>query len=71
MVVLIANPVAAVEPADLSLGGGGGGWSFDATEKCFMEKVNRARRRNGLNGLGFDKQVGVVARRHAKSMANN
>ena len=36
-----------------------------------MRKVNRVRRQHGLGGLGFDKQVGVVARRHAKSMANS
>ena len=36
-----------------------------------MRKINAARKRNGLGGLGFDKQLGVVARRHAKSMAAN
>lgn len=67
IVVLFTNSVSAA----LVASGGGGRWSFDRSEKCLMRKINRTRQRNGLGGLGFDKQVGVVARRHAKSMANN
>lgn len=36
-----------------------------------MRKINRARSRQGLRRLDWDKQIGVVARRHAKSMAAN
>ena len=36
-----------------------------------MRKINKARARQGLVRLERDRQVGVVARRHAKSMANN
>lgn len=71
MLLLSTNPVLGLETAGTTLGGGGGRWSFDQSEKCLMRKVNRTRRRFGKGGLGFDKQVGVVARRHAKGMANN
>ena len=36
-----------------------------------MRKINHMRRRHGLRGLSFDKQIGYVARRHAKQMASN
>ena len=49
----------------------GGGWRFNSTEQCLMRKINRSRRRHGLAGLNWDRQVGYVARRHARSMAAN
>lgn len=36
-----------------------------------MSKINRVRANQGLRRLRPDKQVGVVARRHAKQMAAN
>lgn len=36
-----------------------------------MNKINKVRRNKGMPALRPDKQVGVVARRHAKAMAAN
>jgi uncharacterized protein YkwD len=47
------------------------GWSFNDAEKCFMNKINRRRQRNGKGKLNVDKQLGYVARRHARSMARS
>ena len=49
----------------------GGGWRFNKSEQCLLRKINRARRHNGLSGLYWDRQVGYIARRHARSMAAN
>jgi len=46
-----------------------GGWSFNDAEKCFMNKINRRRKNNGKSALRMDKQLGYVARRHARTMA--
>ena len=59
----------AVEPA--VVGDVGSRWGFNRTERCIMNKINRMRRKHGRSALKWDKQVGVVARRHAKSMAAN
>lgn len=65
-------PAAAVELDDKSLSGDvGSRWGFNRQERCVMNKINRVRRNKGLSALRPDKQVGVVARRHAKSMAAN
>jgi len=66
--------VEAIESSERSLAtvaapGGGGRWEFNRAEKCLMRRINRARSRHGLRRLERDKQIGVVARRHAKSMA--
>lgn len=45
-------------------------YRFQKSEKCFMRKVNRVRAQNGQRRLNWDKQLGYVARRHAKTMAN-
>ena len=50
---------------------GGGGWGFNNAEECLMHKINKARARHGLRRLDWDRQVGDVARRHARSMAAN
>ena len=50
-------------------GSGGSRWSFTYAERCLMRKINDARSRRGLNRLTWDKQVGYVARRHAKTLA--
>lgn len=48
-----------------------GGYGFSSTEVCFMKKINRTRQSNGLNPLRWDKQMGYVARRHARQMASD
>ena len=48
-----------------------GGWSFNSAEKCFMKKINRRRQRNGKGSLNIDRQLGYVARRHARTMARS
>lgn len=55
----------------VQLGSGGGSWSFRHREKCFMRRINRIRSRHGLRKLRFDKQLGVVGRRHAKRIAKS
>ena len=72
--VLIVHviPAGAVEPDMGRVAGDlGGRWGFNKQERCIMNKINRVRRNKGLRALRADKQVGVVARRHAKSMAAN
>jgi uncharacterized protein YkwD len=44
-------------------------WSFTRLERCFLHRVNGARSRRGLRRLKWDRQVGYVARRHARRMA--
>lgn len=46
-----------------------GSYGFSGAERCLMHKVNHARRRHGLRRLRHDKQIGYVARRHARNMA--
>lgn len=49
----------------------GGSFRWNKPERCFMKKINQARANNGVRRLRRDKQVGYVARRHAKEMARN
>ena len=46
-------------------------YSFKRVEKCFMRRINKVRRNHGVAKLGWDKQLGYVARRHAKKMASD
>ncbi|MGH2749876.1 MAG: CAP domain-containing protein [Actinomycetota bacterium] len=46
-------------------------YSFKKSERCFLRKINNMRHRNGKKRLERDKQLGYVARRHARSMASN
>jgi hypothetical protein len=46
-------------------------YRFKHGEKCFMRKINRVRHRHGLGRLTRDKQLGYVARLHAKEMAHD
>jgi uncharacterized protein YkwD len=55
----VAEPVARA----------GGSFRWNASERCFMKKINKARAKNGLKRLRRDKQVGYVAKRHARKMA--
>ncbi len=67
-----AGPAAAVEPDGEHLSPDlGGRWGFNKQERCMMNKVNKVRRNNGKSALRADKQVGYVARRHARSMASS
>jgi uncharacterized protein YkwD len=45
-------------------------YRFKSAEQCFMHKINQARQRRGLRALLWDKQLGYVARRHARQMAS-
>lgn len=49
----------------------GGGYDFHRTERCFLRKINRARERHGMSKLDWDKQLGYVARKHARVMAGS
>jgi uncharacterized protein YkwD len=44
-------------------------YPFKRSEKCFMRKINNKRERRGLRRLRWDRQIGYVARRHARRMA--
>lgn len=48
-----------------------GGFSFKGVEKCFMRRINNARDRSGLSDLNRDRQLGYVARRHARKIARD
>jgi uncharacterized protein YkwD len=48
-----------------------GKYSFTRGERCFLRKINNLRQRNGKRRLDPDKQLGYVARRHARGMASN
>ena len=47
-----------------------GTYSFSKSERCFLRKINKMRVRNGRARLNPDKQLGYVARRHARRMAS-
>ena len=44
-------------------------WSFKRVERCMMERINRKRVRHGRSRLAWDRQLGYVARLHARKMA--
>ena len=46
-----------------------GRYSFSRPERCFLKKINTMRKRHGRSALNWDKQLGYVARRHARRMA--
>jgi uncharacterized protein YkwD len=48
---------------------GARGFEFKGLERCFMAKLNKQRDRSGLRPLRWDEQIGYVARRHARFMA--
>ena len=47
----------------------GGDFHFKPIERCFMREINRRRTDRGLRRLRWDKQMGYVARQHARAMA--
>jgi uncharacterized protein YkwD len=46
-------------------------YRYRAAEKCFMRKINEVRAAHGQRRLNWDKQLGYVARRHARTMARH
>jgi uncharacterized protein YkwD len=50
---------------------GNGDYHFNRMERCFMRKINRVRAHSGLQRLSWDKQIGYVARLHARRMARS
>ena len=46
-------------------------YSFKKVEKCMLNKINKRRVRHGQSRLNWDRQLGYVARKHAKKMARN
>ena len=68
---LILALVVAAAPSGRELHGVEpvGRYSFSQPERCFLKKINSMRKRNGKHVLNWDKQLGYVARRHARRMA--
>jgi uncharacterized protein YkwD len=61
---------AGIDGTTLSLASSSGGrYRFKHSERCFMRKINNIRARHGLGRLRWDKQLGVVGRKHARKMA--
>lgn len=60
-------PSLAAEQAASSQSGSA--YRFKDKERCLMRKVNRARYKRGKRKLGWDKQMGYVARKHSRRMA--
>jgi uncharacterized protein YkwD len=46
-------------------------YTFHDAERCMMRKINKKRVRRGKKRLDWDRQLGFVARRHAKKMGRN
>ena len=63
---LPATPVASLSESELVKS-----YSFSKGERCFLKKINDLRHRKGKRRLDADKQLGYVARRHARGMARN
>jgi uncharacterized protein YkwD len=69
--VVTLSMMPATPKASLSESEPIGTYSFTNGEHCFLRKINNMRRRNGKRRLDSDKQLGYVARRHARGMASN
>jgi uncharacterized protein YkwD len=46
-------------------------YSFHKAEKCMMRKINKRRANQGKQRLEWDRQLGYVARKHARRMARD
>ncbi|MDP9223885.1 MAG: CAP domain-containing protein [Actinomycetota bacterium] len=68
-VVAIVLLCCLVSPLTVTVADAGSRYRFKYNERCFMRKINRARARHGLPALKRDKQLGYVARVHAREMA--
>ena len=71
LAVLIAPLAASIAFDGGDVARARGSWHFNHKERCFMRKINRARRARGRGALDRDRQAGYVARRHARAMANH
>jgi uncharacterized protein YkwD len=69
--VVMLSIMPAVPKGSLSESEPIGRYSFTRGERCFLRKINNMRQRNGRRRLDPDKQLGYVARRHARRMASN
>jgi uncharacterized protein YkwD len=61
-VVLISEPAQATRRSR---------YSFTSAEKCMLRKINAKRARRGKGRLEWDRQLGYVARKHARKMGRN
>jgi uncharacterized protein YkwD len=66
---LIAVVVGCVASSAITQADAGTHYRFKRGERCFMRRINRVRARHGLPRLERDKQLGYVARIHAREMA--
>ena len=66
--IVVAFVAAATVAGTPDVARGGGGFSFRRAERCLMEKINKRRAHRGLRRLDRDRQLGYVARRHARAM---
>ena len=68
---LVLALVVAAAPSGRELHGAEpvGRYSFSRPERCFLRKINTMRKRHDRGALNWDKQLGYVARRHARRMA--
>ena len=69
--VAVGSFVPAVPDAGDSevAGGRRHGYRFTRMEKCFLQKIATRRKWNDRRSLEWDKQLGYVARRHARAMS--
>jgi uncharacterized protein YkwD len=65
--IALSGVMLEVDPASASRSR----YSFHNAEKCMMHKINKRRARRGKRRLAWDRQLGYVARRHARRMGRN
>lgn len=69
LLTALGAPAASAKETELAPSGSSYRWK--GKERCLLQKVNRARANHGRRRLGWDKQMGYVARQHAKAMASS
>jgi len=67
--LVLPGIVVALLMAWVPTAGSGGKRWFNATERCVMKEINDVRARNGLHQINWDRQLGFLARRHARKIA--
>lgn len=68
LAILLAGVVSSPQP---SQAGKRSRYTFKKVEKCMLSKINKRRVKNGVGKLSWDRQLGYVARKHAKKMARS
>lgn len=68
MLTSVRFDASAFVQRDIGEGASHPRYRFTRPEKCFMRKINNKRERRGLRRLRWDRQIGYVARRHARRM---